>query len=196
MVFGATGEDDRIGEPYRRVRITNFTGARCDMSPIARPLLAAACVGLLFWPGCTPPEPQGFDELGTVRMTIKGRDFELWIADNFTERAQGLMHVTHEELAPLTDGTERGMFFAFDHDQILTFWMKDTIIPLDIAYLTSDGEVTAIHTMAPLDVRPGQYPSGSPARYAIEVNANVFVDLGLAAGDRIEIPTEALKASP
>jgi len=47
--------------------------------------------------------------------------------------------------------------------------------------------------MAPLDERPGQYPSGKPARFAIEVNAGVFTDLGLTAGDKITIPDLVLK---
>jgi uncharacterized membrane protein (UPF0127 family) len=85
------------------------------------------------------------------------------------------------------------MIFVFDHEQHLSFWMKDTIIPLDIAYLDSDGTVVATHTMAPLDERPGQYPSGAPAQYAIEANAQLFRRIGLGAGDRVEIPSSLLK---
>jgi uncharacterized membrane protein (UPF0127 family) len=106
------------------------------------------------------------------------------------------MQVTSDQMAPLPDGTERGMLFIFDHEQYLSFWMKDTIIPLDIAYLDTSGIVVATHTMAPLDDRWGQYPSGSPARYAIEVNAGVWEDLGLRAGDHIDIPGSVLKRAP
>lgn len=136
------------------------------------------------------------DSLGTVRLTIKNRAFELWIADDSDEQTQGLMNVTAERMARLPDGTERGMIFVFDHSRELNFWMKDTIIPLDIAYLDSTGRVVSTHTMAPLDIRPGQYPSGAPAQYAIEVNAGVWGDIGLTSGDAVTLPSTLLKRKP
>lgn len=145
---------------------------------------------------CTPTEPNELDKLGTVKVTIKSQAFELWIADNSTERARGLMEVTAAQMAPLPDGTKRGMLFVFQYEQHLSFWMKNTIIPLDIAYLDSDGKVVTTYTMAPLDDRTGQYLSRSPARFAIEVNANVLAELGVGVGDKIEIPTAVLKGMP
>jgi len=145
---------------------------------------------------CTPRRVEELDKLGTARVAIKGQAFELWVADDFSKQAQGLMFVTAERMAPLPDGTERGMIFIFDHEQTLNFWMKNTIIPLDIAYLDADGLVVATYTMAPLDERSGQYPSGSPAKYAIEVNAGVWGRIGLHPGDAIEIPSTVLKRSP
>ncbi len=160
------------------------------LSAVATSLLAAQCTP------SKPKGPEGFDNLQKVRMTIRGQAFELWVADEPAVTTRGLMFVTREEMAPLPDGTERGMLFVFQYESRQSFWMKNTIIPLDIAYINSSGEVVSVHTMAPLDVRPGQYPSGSPAKYAIEVNANVFVDLGLESGDKVEIPVSALKRSP
>lgn len=144
---------------------------------------------------CVPDEPNELDKLGTVRLTIKGEPFLLWIADTLGEQERGLMFVTSEQMADLPDGTRRGMLFVYDREMQLSFWMKNTIIPLDIAYLDSDGIVVATHTMAPLDDRLGRYRSGSPAQYAIEVNANVYAELGLEVGDRIEIPTSTLKGA-
>ncbi len=145
---------------------------------------------------CTPNAPNELDKLGTVKVTIKNQAFELWIADNSTERARGLMEVTAAQMAPLPDGTKRGMLFVFPYEQYLSFWMKNTIIPLDIAYLDSDGKVVTTYTMAPLDDRIGQYLSNSPARFALEVNANVLGTLGVDVGDKIEIPTAVLKGTP
>jgi hypothetical protein len=143
--------------------------------------------------GCTPTEPNQLDQLGTVRVTIKGQPFELWVADEFDEQQRGLMFVNAEQLAPLSDGTRRGMIFVFDHEQKLSFWMRNTIIPLDIAYVDSEGRVVATYTMVPLDDRLGQYQSRDPARIAIEVSAGVWRDLGLIAGDQVDIPANLLK---
>lgn len=153
---------------------------------------AGALIGL-FVTNCSPDEPNELAKLGTVDVTIKGAAFSLWIADDADERERGLMFVTREQMAAPNDGARLGMIFAFTYEQQLNFWMKNTIIPLDIAYLDSDGVVVGMHTMIPLDARFGQYPSGSPARFAVEVNAYVFSDLGLAVGDRIEIPPSVLK---
>ncbi len=149
-----------------------------------------------FAASCAPTTPNELDKLGTVRVAIKGQNFELWIADDHAERTRGLMKITAEQMAPLPDGTKRGMLFVFEFERNLSFWMRDTIIALDIAYLDSKGTVVATYTMPPLDDRLGQYVSGSPARFAIEVNANVLVELGVEPGDAIDIPAAVLRRTP
>ena len=143
--------------------------------------------------GCAPTEPNELDKLGTVSLTIKDHPFQLWVADETEEQARGLMFVTADQMMPLSDGTDRGMIFVFDRERTLSFWMRNTIIPLDIAYLDKNGVVVSIHTMAPLDDRPGQYSSARPAKYAIEVNADRFKSLNLKPGDRIELPASLRK---
>ena len=160
------------------------------------PAIVASAAAVLLFEGCKPLEPNELDKLPTVTVSIKDQAFRLWIADDSSEVRRGLMQVTADQMAPLPDGTERGMLFVFDHEQYLNFWMKDTIIPLDIDYLDTSAIVVATHTMPPLDDRWGQYPSGSPARYAIEVNAGVWEDLSLRAGDHIDIPDSVLKRAP
>ena len=142
---------------------------------------------------CTPSQPNRLDELPTVKMTIKGQAFELWVADSFGEQNAGLMHITAEQMAPLPDGTERGMLFAFDHSVRTPFWMKNTVIPLDIAFIDRDRKVLTIHTMAAFDDRHNAYPPSGPYRVAIEVNANRFTELGVKVGDVLEIPPSVLK---
>ncbi|MFQ5589845.1 MAG: DUF192 domain-containing protein [Phycisphaerae bacterium] len=137
---------------------------------------------------CAPTEPNKLDALGTVRMTIKGQQFELWIADSFDEQNKGLMFLNREDMAPLPDGTERGMLFVFAYSTRRSFWMKNTRFPLDIAYIDRNGKVVRVYTMAALDSRHNQYPPGAPYRYAIETNADVLHRLGLSKGDVLEIP--------
>ncbi|HMO25414.1 MAG TPA: DUF192 domain-containing protein, partial [Tepidisphaeraceae bacterium] len=78
------------------------------------------------------------------------------------------------------------MIFAFPDERPLSFWMKNTHIPLDILYLTADGAVVSTHRMLPHDLRP--VPSAGPAKYAIELNAGEIARTGLRRGDRIDIP--------
>jgi len=158
--------------------------------------LAAICtLGFLMTVGCDSAShsPDRLDKLDTIHMTIKGTPFELWIADDTIETATGLMNVPAERMAPKPDGTQRGMIFVFHFSAERSFWMKDTIIPLDIAYVSTDGAVVSTYTMAPLDSRPNQYPSGKPFRFAIEVNAGVWAQIGLHPDDRIQIPDSLLK---
>jgi uncharacterized membrane protein (UPF0127 family) len=127
-----------------------------------------------------------------VDLEIKGHAFRCWVADNDALRTVGLMNVPAEQMTPLPDGTQRGMLFVFPADKPAYhgFWMKSTIIPLDIAYVRADGRIVTIRTMAPLDLR--STPATAPYRYAIEVNANLFSELGIQEGDTIPIPESVL----
>lgn len=164
------------------------------MNVTAIAVTTLALVMSMYAGSCTRAvKPEDLDKLGTVSVQIKAQPFQLWVADEWPEQERGLMFVTVERMAPLADGTGRGMIFVFDHEQPLSFWMKNTIIPLDIAYVDSKGTVLNTYTMAALDERAGQYPSNGAARYAIEVNAGVWSRIGLHGGDRIELPSGVLK---
>jgi len=157
---------------------------RKNMSLAVLSLISASSYGT----ACTPTEPNRLDTLPMIQMTINEQRFELWVVDTFAEQNKGLMFVTAEQMAPMPNGTERGMLFVFDYSTRQSFWMKNTIIPLDIAYITTDGTVVATYTMTPLDERSNQYPPGAPYRYAIEVNAGVWSRLGVVKGATIQIP--------
>ena len=81
---------------------------------------------------------------------------------------------------------DHGMLFVFEQDQILSFWMKDTRIPLSIAFLTGQGKILNIHTMQPMNDTL-RYYSSDLARYALEVNQGWFADHGIQTGDRIQL---------
>jgi uncharacterized membrane protein (UPF0127 family) len=112
-----------------------------------------------------------------------GERVEVWveIADNDAERARGLMGRT--ALAE-----DRGMLFVFDEEQTLSFWMKNTLIPLSIAFMDSEGRIVDIQDMKPLDDDPPHYVSAEPARYALEVNQGFFEERGIKVGDRADLP--------
>jgi uncharacterized membrane protein (UPF0127 family) len=101
------------------------------------------------------------------------------IARTADEKERGLM--VRKSLA---DGN--GMLFVFDRDQIMSFWMKNTLIPLSIAYIRSDGGIAEIRNMRPLDETPVR--SSRSVRYALEVPQGWFDRAGVKAGDRLLLP--------
>jgi len=143
--------------------------------------------------GCAPAEPNELDKLGTVSMSINDQAFNLWVANDTGERTRGLMFITAKQMAPLSDGTERGMIFVFDHSVRGSFWMKNTIIPLDIAYVDSEGVVITTYTMTPLDDRTNQYPPEAPYRFAIEFNGGRLSALNVRKGTKLKLPASVLK---
>jgi uncharacterized membrane protein (UPF0127 family) len=103
------------------------------------------------------------------------------IADDEAELARGLMYRT--ALAE-----DRGMLFVFEGEQRLSFWMKNTLIPLSIAFMDSEGRIVDIQDMRPLDDDPPSYVSAEPAQYALEVNQGFFEERGVEVGDSAELP--------
>lgn len=82
-------------------------------------------------------------------------------------------------------GWNEGMLFVFNEDDILSFWMKNTGLPLSIAFLDKNGKVTDIFDMEPLSTVP--VTSTRKCRYAIEVNVNFFKECNLSVGDTINL---------
>jgi uncharacterized membrane protein (UPF0127 family) len=80
---------------------------------------------------------------------------------------------------------DEGMLFVFDYPQPLSFWMKNTYLPLDIAFVSADKHILNILAMKPLDEKT-RYESQGPAQYAIEVNRGWFVRHGVSPGDRVQ----------
>jgi uncharacterized membrane protein (UPF0127 family) len=100
------------------------------------------------------------------------------LARTETQRNRGLMNRRN-----LKDG--RGMLFVFDRDQILSFWMKNTLIPLSIAFIASDGRILEIRDMEPLNLTA--VSSSRSARYALEVPQGWFSRVGVRVGDVIGV---------
>ena len=103
---------------------------------------------------------------------------QLEIARTDEERSRGLMFREN-----LDDG--EGMLFIFDRDQILSFWMKDTLIPLSIAFISSDGIILEIWDMEPGNLIPVR--SSRSARYALEVPQGWFNKVDIGIGDKLII---------
>lgn len=123
-------------------------------------------------------------DLRTVTIDASGGEeveVRVEIADSPDEQAKGLMN--RERL-----GEDRGMLFVFPDEQIRSFWMKNTLIPLSIAYIDSEGRIIDLQEMKARDDQLPHYVSAEPARYALEVNQGFFEERGVEVGDRAELP--------
>jgi uncharacterized protein len=105
----------------------------------------------------------------------------LELADTPSEREQGLMGRT---FLP----ADAGMVFVYPEDHAGSFWMKDTLIPLSIAFYAADGRILRILDMQPCKADPCPlYDPEVPYRGALEVNEGAFADWGITEGDWLRI---------
>ena len=136
-------------------------------------LLAALIQGFSLLQAAPSPQhdlPQATLSLGTNTLSVQ-------IADNDATRERGFMGRTS-----LTD--EEGMIFVFPKPRSVVFWMKDTPVPLSIAYISTSGRILETHDMKPFDET--SIPSASPAVvYALEVAQGWFLKHGVLPGDTI-----------
>ncbi|MFH1559924.1 MAG: DUF192 domain-containing protein [Chloroflexota bacterium] len=128
-----------------------------------------------------PPDP--VSGVGDVRETLVQRHrFQLEVAHTPSERAHGLM-----ERASLPE--DAAMLFVFEGEEYLSFWMKNTLIPLDILFLNAQGVVVDVQTMhTQIGVPDGAlkvYRSARPARFALEMNAGLAEALGIVPGVQV-----------
>jgi len=114
--------------------------------------------------------------------------FRVEVADTEAERAQGLMH--RESMA-----RSAGMLFVYEKPQVVRFWMKNTLIPLDMIFADVTGTVRRVHHMA----RPHSeklIPGGSGIKYVLEINGGLAEQLGIGEGSQLRHPAiEAAKAA-
>ena len=118
------------------------------------------------------------------RVNIEGDFGSAWfrvaVADDPQERAQGLMFV---EAMPLMEG----MLFVYERPQAASFWMRNTLIPLDMLFAEADGTITRIHENAePLNETP--IPGGDAVQYVLEINGGLARQIGIEEGAILQHP--------
>ena len=117
------------------------------------------------------------------RACFKENCFDVQLAQNGIERAKGLM--SQKSL-----GQNEGMLFLFDKEAKYSFWMKNTLIPLDIIWINSLGEVVFIAENSQpclegaecLAINPGAL-----AKYVLEINAGIIEELGITPGSKLDL---------
>ncbi len=125
------------------------------------------------WAGCT-------ETLAEFRWDGGGARFAVEIADDDAERARGLMF--RESLS-----SSAGMLFIYDQPQKVSFWMKNTLIPLDMIFIGADGRVNRVHSNA----IPGDLtgiPGPDATLMVLEIKGGLAARLGLAEGAEMRHP--------
>jgi uncharacterized membrane protein (UPF0127 family) len=134
---------------------------------IALAAALAACTALA-------QEPQM--NLPRVRLAAGMHQIDAQVARTPEQRATGLMH--RKEMPQ-----HEGMLFAFETPTRQCFWMKNTLLPLSIAFVADDGTIVNIDEMAPQTL--DEHCSAKPVRYVLEMNKGWFAKKKIKAGDKL-----------
>lgn len=122
--------------------------------------------------------------LPTVVVHAPKAELTLEVARTAAQREHGLMNRT--ELAPHT-----GMIFVFERDEFVNFWMKNTLLPLDMIFIAADGKVRRVYANVPvLHPQPSdtQIPlEGAQAKYVIELGAGEAAKDGIVDGIKLDV---------
>jgi len=120
-------------------------------------------------------------EWGSARFTVE-------VADTASERSQGLMN--RQSMAK-----SAGMLFVYPSPRTVGFWMKNTLIPLDMIFMDATGTVQRVHENAvPLDLT--MIPGGQDIQYVLEINAGMAKRFGISVGSEAKHPSIEQAAWP
>jgi len=171
-------------------------------------MLRARCAALLaiaFVAACrepaaeTAPAPAASAAGETLFLALGGETFTLELALDPATRQKGLG-------GRASIPRNAGMLFAFPSDRPLAMVMRDCPIAIDVAFLDAQGRVVAVHSMPPEPARAAgesrwdyerrlpEYPSGVPARFAIELAGGRLAELGIGVGTRVAFDAPGLAA--
>jgi uncharacterized membrane protein (UPF0127 family) len=143
------------------------------LSPLRAALLT---FGIVFFAAPAPAQTANLQKID-IASKSGTHSFLVEIAANDEQRARGLMY-----RKDLPEG--RGMLFDFKREQDVSFWMKNTYIPLDMIFIRADGSVRRIAANTePLSER--SVPGGGPVRYVLEVIGGTAGKLGIEPGDKV-----------
>ena len=115
--------------------------------------------------------------LARIPLYIHDREIRVEVAQTPEERGYGLMGRKHL-------GKDEGMFFVFETEDYHAFWMKDTVLPLSIAFIGKDGRIVWMTDMKPLTLDSHVPPQ--PVLYALEMNKGWFSSHGVKVGDVVK----------
>jgi hypothetical protein len=155
-------------------------------APGWRRLIKACVLGLLTFLPATL-HARCVDSAVAIRGDWGQARFSVEVADSPAEQARGLMFV---EQMPIMSG----MLFVYPSPRSASFWMRNTLIPLDMLFFDETGTLTRVHAMAqPLDETP--IPGGDAVQFVLEINGGLADRLGIAPGDVMQHPSVGSNAA-
>lgn len=143
----------------------------------ARSFFFAGLILCLPAPGILHAADEAQPKLPTISLTIAGKALVTEVADEDPEREKGMMF-----RPKMADG--EAMLFIFDAPQSAAFWMKNTLVPLSVAYVNAAGMILEIYDLQPKDERPVKSQFATIA-YAIEVPQGWFAKNRILPGSRV-----------
>ena len=145
--------------------------------------LISAVAVKLWLGGASSEEAVETGELPTANVVLNGQPYTVELAQSQAERSRGLMNRT-------SLGQDRGMLFIGERTGPISFWMKNTLIPLDIIFLDEQWKVVGLHSnVPPCEADPcPTYPSPAPAMHVLEINAGQAQALGVELGVALSVP--------
>jgi uncharacterized membrane protein (UPF0127 family) len=135
----------------------------------------------------TTPMPDGYQriynlkDLQRVELLANGHKIHAWVADDDGKRTEGMMSLTEKDVKD-----DEGMLFVFPAARPLSFWMQNTVLPLDIIYITPDGKVLNVQQGKPFDETG--LPSQGDGQYVLELKKGRAMRFGIKRGTLIKIP--------
>ena len=148
---------------------------------IGRRVLLGASLSLAAVAACAQEADVQFKKSTLVIVTANREiKFDVELATNDAERARGLMF--RKQLGP-----HEGMLFDFFKEMPVSFWMKNTLIPLDMVFIAGDGTIKHVHANA-VPMSTDAIPSEYPVRAVLEINGGSAALLGIKPGDKVKHP--------
>jgi len=152
---------------YRREQLAEDNG-----DGVIKQLFIIMILSFLLLTGCS-------EEMKKVSITVGSDTYQVEVAVTREEQSLGLMN--RDEIKK-----NEGMIFIYNEDRKLSFWMKNTYVPLSIAFISKDGTIKEIHNMKPESLTPVN--STHSVRYALELPIGSYERSGIGIGDKIDLP--------
>lgn len=148
-------------------------------------IIALALTGIIPIDGENNEDGPGTgDTEASVRFMVEGDNpaFDCYVADTGAERSKGLMDVKDLE-------DDRGMLFVYDPPDLVSFWMKNTLIGLDIIFISSELKVVSVHEASPgaglPDEEVDRFTSEQAVAYVLEINRGLSASYGIGPGTTV-----------
>ena len=179
MLIGRINRPEKSERGGSKRRQKNGRGSKRETTAFSRPALAAFLLLGLIAVSCQGEEDTGV-VFGESRLHVADKTISVFLAITPPQREQGLKYRRHLP-------RDMGMYFIYPQPVRTPFWMKDTLIPLSIAFIDSRGEIVSIQKMAP-DNGETFYHSPRPFQYVLEMNQGWFEENQITEGAVVKLP--------